>query len=155
MFITNISKKAIIEGKVHIGKNTKVFENAVIKGPVYIGDNCIIGNNALISDNTRLENGVMIGANAEVKNSIFKTNSHMHSGYIENSTIGENCRIGAGFKGFSCIIGNNTKTGINCSFMPNVIIGSDCLIGPCSVVMKNIEDNKLFYTKFKEVIKNR
>ncbi len=176
----HISKKAVIEGKVYIGKNTKVFENAVIKGPCYIGDNCIIGNNALIRDYTNLENKVVIGANAEVKNAVFCEGSHMHSGYIGDSIIGENCRLGAGavtanmridkgiiksvvknkkietgLKGFGCVIGNNTKTGINCSFMPGVLVGSDCLIGPSSVIFKNIEDNKLFYTEFKRVIKKK
>jgi len=175
-----VSKKAVIEGKVYIGKNTKVFENAVIKGPVYIGDDCVVGNNALVRDYTNLEDKVLIGANAEVKNAIFSEGSHMHSGYIGDSIIGENCRMGAnavtanvkidraiiksiiegkkietGLKAFGCVIGDNTKTGISCSFMPGVLIGSDCVIGPNSVVMKNIEDNKLFYTEFKKVIKKR
>ncbi len=175
-----VSKKAVVQGKVYIGKNVKIFENAVIKGPVYVGDNSIIGNNALIRDYTNLENGVLIGTNAEVKNSVFNEASHMHSGYIGDSIIGENCRIGAnaitanakidrgviksvvknnkietGLKRFGCVIGDDTKTGINCSFMPGILIGSDCIIGPCSIVMKNIEDNKLFYTEFKKVMKSR
>lgn len=175
-----ISKKAVIEGKVYIGKNTKVFENAVIKGPVYIGDNCVVGNNALIRDYTNLEDGSFIGTNAEVKNAVFYESSHMHSGYVGDSIIGENCRLGAGavtanvridrgiiksivkdkkietgLRNFGCIIGDNTKTGINCSFMPGVLIGSNCVIGPSSVVFENIEDNKLFYTKFKELIKSK
>ena len=104
----------------------------------------------------------------------------MHSGYIGDSMIGKNCRLGAGvvtanvridrgiiksvvknkkietgLKRFGCIIGNNTKTGIRCSFMPGVLVGSDCFIGPSSVVFENIEDNKLFYTEFKGVIKKK
>jgi len=175
-----VSKKAVIEGKVYIGKNTKVFENAVIKGPCYVGEDCVIGNNSLIRDCTDLENKVVIGANAEIKNTVFQENSHVHSGYIGDSIIGEGCRIGAGvvtanlridrgiiksivkdkkietgLKRFGCVIGDNTKTGIHCSFMPGVLIGSNCIIGPNSVVTKNIKDNKLFYTEFKRVVKNR
>ncbi|MCP6718494.1 MAG: sugar phosphate nucleotidyltransferase [Patescibacteria group bacterium] len=175
-----ISKKAVIQGKVYVGKNTKVFENAVIKGPCYIGDNCIIGNNALIRDYTNLEDEAVIGTNGEVKNVVFQENSHMHSGYIGDSIIGENCRIGAnaitanvridrgvvesvvkdekietGLKRFGCVIGDSTKTGISCSFMPGVLIGSGCMIGPRSIVMKNIGDNQLFYTEFKRIIKKK
>jgi len=178
--LTYVSKKAVIEGKVYIGKNTKVFENAVIKGPCYIGEDCVIGNNSLIRSYTNLENKVVIGANTEVKNAVFCEGSHMHSGYIGDSIIGENCRLGVGavtanvridreiiksvvknkkietdLKKFGCIIGDNTKTGINCSFMPGVLVGSNCIIGPNSVVMKNIEDNKLFYTEFKGITKNK
>ncbi len=176
----SVSKKAVIEDKVYLGKNVKVYENAVIKSSCYIGDNCVIGNNALIREHANLENNVVIGANAEVKNSIFQENSHMHSGYVGDSIIGKDCLIGAGIitaniridrgvvksivkgekietglKRFGCVIGNNTKTGIHCSFMPGISIGSSCIIGPNSVVMKNIEDNKLFYTEFKGVIKNK
>jgi acetyltransferase-like isoleucine patch superfamily enzyme len=39
--------------------------------------------------------------------------------------------------------------------MPGVLVGSNCIIGPNSIVMKNIEDNKLFYTEFKQVVKDR
>lgn len=176
----SVSKKAVIEGKVYIGKNVKIYENAVMKGPCYIGDNCVVGNNALIREHSNLENNVVIGANAEVKNSIFQENSHMHSGYVGDSIIGKDCSIGAGtitaniridrseiksivkgkkietgFKRFGCVIGDSTKTGIHCSFMPGILIGSGCVVGPNSVVMKNIEDSRLFYTEFKQVIKNR
>lgn len=36
-------------------------------------------------------------------------------------------------------MGENSKTGINCSLMPGILIGPDCLIGPGSVVFKNVE----------------
>jgi len=176
----SVSKKAVIEGKVYIGKNVKIYENAVIKNSCYIGDNCIIGNNVLLREYSNLENNVVIGTNAEVKNSIFQENSHMHSGYVGDSIIGKDCFVGAGIitaniridreeiksvikgkkietglKRFGCVIGDNTKTGIHCSFMPGTLIGPNCIIGPNSVVMKNIEDNKLFYTEFKGIIRNK
>jgi len=167
-----ISKNIIIGGNIYIGKNTKIFEGAVIKGPCYIGDNCIIGNNSLIREYTNLENNVLIGALAEVKNSIFQENCHTHSGYFGDSIFGKNCRIGAGtitanlkidrgeeikskvksqkskvntgLNSLGAIVGENTKLGIHVSLMPGVLIGSNCLIYPNSVVFKNIEDKKVF-----------
>ena len=50
-------------------------------------------------------------------------------------------------------MGENSKTGINCSLMPGVLIGSNCNIGPNSVVFENIEDNTTFYTEFKGIKK--
>jgi len=171
-----ISKNVTIEGNVYIGKNTKIYENAVIKGPCYIGDNCLIGNNTLVREYTNLENNVLIGAFAEVTRSIFQEDIHTHSGYFGDSIFGKGCRLGAGtitanvkidrgevksvVKGekiktgldsFGCIMGENTKTGINCSLMPGVLIGSNCALGPNSVVFENIEDNTTFYTEFKGV----
>lgn len=175
-----IAKNATIKGKVYIGKNTKVFEGAVIKGPCYIGENCLIGNNALIRDYSNLENNVLIGALAEVTRSIFQEDVHVHSGFFGDSIFGQGCRLGAGtitanvridrgeiksvVKGekigtgldsLGAIIGENTKIGINCSLMPGVLIGSNCIIGPNSVVFANVEDNTTFYTKFEGIKKWR
>ena len=173
-----ISKNVVIEGNVYIGENTKVFEGAVIKGPCYIGDNCVIGNNSLIREYTNLENNVLIGANAEIARCIFQENIHVHSGFFGDSIFGKGCRIGAGMitanakidrseiksvvkdkkvetkvKSLGCIIGENTKIGIHCSLMPGILIGSNCQIGPASVVFENVENNAKFYNEFKKIVK--
>jgi len=168
-----ISKNAVIEGKVYVGNNAKIYEGAVIKEPCYIGDNCVVGNNSLVRKYTNLESNVLIGALAEVTRSIFQEDVHTHSGYFGDSVFSEGCRLGAGnitanvridrgeiivkskiknqiskintgLTSLGVIMGENTKTGIHCSFMPGVLVGSDCLIWPGSVVFKNIEDNKNF-----------
>ena len=173
-----VSKNVTIEGNVYIGKNTRVFEGVAIKGPCYIGDDCLIGNNSLIREYTNLENNVLIGALAEVVRSIFQGDVHVHSGVFGDSIFGRGCRMGAGniianiridrgeiksvvkrekvetrLNSLGCIMGENTKTGIHCSFMPGVFIGSNCQIGPGSIVFENIEDNATFYTEFKDVKK--
>jgi bifunctional UDP-N-acetylglucosamine pyrophosphorylase/glucosamine-1-phosphate N-acetyltransferase len=97
----NISKKASvadsakIEGDVIIEEGATVYENAVIKGPAYIGKNAIIGNNALVRDHVAIEEEVTVGTNSEVKNSIFQPHSSLHSGYIGDSIVGKNTKIGA------------------------------------------------------------
>ena len=173
-----ISKNVTVEGNVYIGKNTRVFEGVVIKGPCYIGDDCLIGNNSLIREYTNLENKVLIGAFAEATRSIFQEDIHTHSGYFGDSIFGRGCRLGAGtitanvkidrgeikavvrgektgtgLDSLGVIMGENSKTGINCSLMPGILIGSNCNIGPNSVVFENIEDNATFYTEFKGVKK--
>jgi len=161
LFDKNLGSK-----EVRIGKNVKIFENAVIKGPCYIGDNCIIGNNSIIREYTNLEDNVLIGANAEIVRCIFQEGTHIHSGFFGDSIFGEGCRVGAGtvtanrrldrgeikptgLTSLGVIIGQNTKIGINVSLMPGVLIGSNCLIGPASVVFENLQDNTTLYTKFK------
>jgi len=175
-----IAKNVIIEGEVYIGKRTKIFENAVIKGPCYIGENCIIGNNVLVRDYTDLENNVLIGANCEVTRSIFQEGLTTHSGYFGDSIIGRNTKIGAGtitsnvrldrgeifskfkrekidtgLKSFGTVIGENTYLGTKVNIMPGKLIGSNCEIGPNSLVKENIGDNTFFYAKFKEVKKKK
>ena len=168
-----IAKNAVIQGKVFIEENVRIFENAVIKGHCYIGKNCIIGNNSLIREYVDLEEKVIIGANAEITRSMFQENSTTHSGYFGDSIIGKNCKIGTNsitaniridrgkiksvikdekintnLESLGCIMGNNTRAGIRSSFMPGILIGSNCVIGPGSMVTENIKDKALFYTKF-------
>ena len=160
LFNDNLKKN-----EVRRGKNVKIFPGAVINGPCYIGDNCIVGNNAVVRDYADLEEGAMVGALAEVARSIFQKNAHCHSGYFGDSILGENCRAGAGIitanvrldrgnikntglNSLGAIVGGNTHIGINSSLMPGVLIGSNCAIGPSSVIFDNVEDNSVFYRKF-------
>ncbi|MFH1462655.1 MAG: bifunctional sugar-1-phosphate nucleotidylyltransferase/acetyltransferase [bacterium] len=174
-----IAKNVTIEGNVYIGKNTKIFEGAAIKGPCHIGDNCVIGNNALIREYTNLENNVLIGTNAEIARSIFQKNASTHSGFFGDSIFSRSCwvgagtvtankrfdkkeikstvekeKIGTGLNVFGVIVGENTKVGINTSLTPGVLVGSNCIIGPGTLVFENIEDNTTFYTEFKGVKKS-
>lgn len=164
---------ATITGKVHIGKNTKIYENACIKGPVYIGDNCIIGNNSIIRDYVNIEDGVMIGSNAEITRTIIQDNTHIHSGFIGDSIISSGVKIGAGIitankkidrseiyatvKGektptkrtsLGTVIGSNTTLGINSSTMPGIMIGSNAVIGSNTEVKENVESGTIYYTEF-------
>lgn len=163
--IVGIGKNVILEGKIWIGKNVKILENAVIKGPCFIGDNVVIGNNSLVREYVDLENNSMIGALAEVTRSIFQENAHMHAGYIGDSVLGRDCKVGAGTitanlrldrqeiacfteggkknsgkTSLGCFVGENAKIGINCSIMPGVFIGRNSVVLPHSLISKNIED---------------
>jgi bifunctional UDP-N-acetylglucosamine pyrophosphorylase/glucosamine-1-phosphate N-acetyltransferase len=175
-----IGRDVLIEGKVLIGDNTKVFEKAIIKGPCYIGKNCIVGNNVLIRGYANLEDNNLIGAKAEVARSIFQNSCQIHSGFFGDSIFGDYCLIGAGtitgnvridrgeikstikgekintgLKSFGCVMGKNVRTGIQCSFMPGVLIGENSRIGPKSFVNENIEKNSFYYTKFQKIIRKK
>jgi bifunctional UDP-N-acetylglucosamine pyrophosphorylase/glucosamine-1-phosphate N-acetyltransferase len=169
-----ISKGAIVEGRVYVGKNAKILEGAIIKGPCYIGDNCFVGNNSLVRDYTDLEENVVIGAFCEVARSIFQKEATTHSGYFGDSIVGEGTKIGAGtitsnvrldrkeifaevkgerintgLKSLGTVIGKNTSIGTKVNIMPGKFIGSNCLIYPNSLIKENIRDNSVFSNEFK------
>ncbi|PSH00510.1 MAG: hypothetical protein BRC30_03165 [Nanohaloarchaea archaeon SW_7_46_7] len=91
----SITDSAEIKGNVIVEDGAKIFENAVVKGPAYIGKNAVIGNNALIRDHSVIEKDVTVGANSEIKNSVLQPGSSIHSGFIGDSVIGRNTKIGA------------------------------------------------------------
>ena len=171
-----ICENVIIKGKVYIGENVEIKENVVINGPVYIGDNSIIGNNSLIREYSNIESNALIGFGCEIKNSILQENVHLHSNYIGDSIVGKNVKVGGGtitantridrkevssfilkqrvntgFKKLGSIIGDDVKIGVHCSLMPGILIGSNSLVGPHSLVMRNIEENIVFYIEKKEI----
>lgn len=158
-----IEKNAVIENS-YIGENVRIFENSVIKNS-YLGDNSTVGNFSLVRDSA-IERDCLIGAHCEIAKCAFGENVHVHSGYFGDTIIGANCRIGAGMitanarldreeiksvvmgekvgtglKSFGCVIGENTKLGINVSTMPGILIGSNCIVGPSVIVRENIPDS--------------
>lgn len=173
----SISKTAEVIGKVVIGDNAVIMEGAKIKGPCFIGKNSMVGNNTILRGNVDVGENCVIGANMELKNSLIMDGTKVHSGFIGDSIIGENCRMGAhfstanvrldrrsvkvkvkgeeinsGLKFLGTIVGRNTKIGIKASTMPGVIIGQNSIIGPSTVVLRNVAENSKYYTKFKEVV---
>jgi len=175
--------KIILESenfKNYISPSATIGENVIIKGKVYIGDNCQIGHNNVLRGPLNLENNVKTGAFCEIKNLVVQEGTHFHSGYIGDSVIGQNCRFGAGFitanrridrqnikstvKGkkidtgltyFGTIVGDNTCFGIHSGTMPGVLIGSNCVIGPGTLVFENLEDDTAFFAEFKGIKKWR
>ena len=173
----SIADSAQITGEVWIEDNVTILEGACIKGPCYLGKNSYIGSNALLRNKVDVEENVVIGAYMETTNSIFMKGATTHSGFIGDSVVGDETKIGAqfctanvrldretikvlvkgkkvdsGLKHFGMIIGNDSLVGIKSSTMPGVIIGSKVSIGPSTTVLHNVEDGKKYYTKFQEII---
>jgi len=173
-----IEKNCHIKPPVVIGRGTVIKSGTYIEGPVYIGKNCQIGPNCLIRPFSSIDDDCTIGQGVEIKNSIIAINSHIsHLNYVADSIIGENCNLGAGtilanlrfdeknirsaVKGelvdtqrrkFGAVLGKGAKTGVNVSIMPGVLIGENSIVGPHSLVRKNVKDNEVFYTKAQKII---
>lgn len=175
-----ISKSAEIDDNVVIESGAQILEGVKIKGPAYIGKDVKVGTNSLIRSGADLEENVSLGAFAEVKNSLIMEDTSIHSGFIGDSIIGQNCKIGSGFTtankkidrsnievtvrgkkvdtrlgAFGAIIGDSVTLGIKVSTMPGVIVGNNSVIGPSTSVFKNVSDDVTYYAKFQEIIEKK
>ena len=128
-----------------------------------------------------LEQGSKVGAFTEIKNTLFGPGSSVHSGFVGDSIVGKNCRIGifvctsnvrldkstikvdlpggetadTGFSYFGSIIGDNVSLGVRVTLMPGVVIGSKTLVGPSSIVMKSLPHESLYYSRFSEIVEKK
>jgi bifunctional UDP-N-acetylglucosamine pyrophosphorylase/glucosamine-1-phosphate N-acetyltransferase len=170
-----IGENVVMSGNIFVGDNTLIGAGTVIQGPWFIGDNCKIGANNVLRGPVDLEKDVVTGAFAEIKNCVIQEGTHLHSGYFGDSVIGGNCRFGAGFvtanrridrqnilslvKGkkmdtgltrLGLIAGDNVHFGIHSGTMPGVLVGSDCTVGPGTLVFENLENNSKIFSKFNQ-----
>lgn len=168
-----IAANAILEGEVRVEEGAKVLENAVIRGPAYIGKNAFVGNNVVLRGGVDLEENSVAGTNTEIKHSLLGKDSSIHSGYLGDSVLGEDVKIAAFFvsgnvrldrgeikvlvkdkmigskaKSLGTMVGDGARLGVRVTTMPGVLIGSDAIVGPQTVVFKNIPDKTTFYNEY-------
>ena len=175
-----VAVSAKLEGEVVVEAGAKILENAVVRGPAYIGKNSFVGNNVVLRGGVSLEEGTVVGTNTEVKHTVIGVGSSIHSGFLGDSVVGDGAKIAAFFvsgnvrldrknvsvvvkdepvdslrRDLGVMIGRNARLGIRVSTMPGVIIGKDAVIGPQTVVFKNIKDGVTFYNEYaRSVIKD-
>ncbi|MGJ8632811.1 MAG: hypothetical protein ACSHX7_02745 [Luteolibacter sp.] len=88
---------AVIEGKVKLGKGSRILPGVFIEGNVVIGENCKIGPNCYIRGNTSIGDGCHIGQAVEIKNCIVLDGTNVgHLSYVGDSILGEKVNFGAG-----------------------------------------------------------
>ncbi len=166
----DVEDGATLKGKVFVGKGTKVLSGTRIEGPAFIGENCVIGPHAFIRGGTTIEDHCHVGS-SEIKNSVVMSYSNApHFTYVGDSVICEDVNLGAGTttanlrfddapiqvfdpksggkissgrRKLGCVIGAQTRVGINASINCGIAIGRRCRIYPHTLVKANLRDESI------------
>lgn len=171
-----IDKSAKITGDVQIEENVRMLENSKVVGPAYIGRGTIIGNNSVIRD-SNIGSYCVIGYSTEIARSTIGNNCWFHTNYIGDSVISDNVSMGAGtvlanfrldegviasrvnneiikthFLKLGSMIGKDVRIGINCSLMPGVKIGSNCVIAGAVALSEDIADGMFVESQIKKMV---
>jgi UDP-N-acetylglucosamine diphosphorylase/glucosamine-1-phosphate N-acetyltransferase len=138
-----ISKEAVIQGSVRIGKGTTIGPNTVINGPVIIGNDCAIGPNCCIMPNTS------IGSRGIVEPFTFIGNSII----MDDTSIGSHSRILDTVIGERCVLADHTATWTSPGLVDiegcatrsefGAIIGDTVVSGPFTVFKNAIIGNNV------------
>ena len=158
----------VFEGRVEIGKNTKIGPNCYIKDSVIgngvtlkastviedsrVGDLCKLGPFARIRGGTEIEGNAELGNFVEANRSKIGTESKAkHLTYLGDSNLGRKVNIGAGTITCNYDGKNKHKTklddeafiGSNTSLVAPVKVGKGAYTGAGSVITKNVPPGSL------------
>jgi carbonic anhydrase/acetyltransferase-like protein (isoleucine patch superfamily) len=160
-----VSPAATVEGRLVLGKGSRVLPGVYIEGKVMIGADCKVGPNCYIRGNTSIGDGCHIGQAVEIKNSIvMKGSSIGHLSYCGDSIIGEGVNFGAGtitsnFRHdggnhrsmvggglvdtgrikFGAVVGDHVHTGIHTAIYPGRKLWPGVSTRPGAVVQRDVE----------------
>ncbi len=86
-----------VDGRLQVGKGTKILPGVVIEGDVVIGDHCKVGPNCYLRGSTAIGDKCHVGQAVEIKNSILLPGTNVgHLSYVGDSILGEKVNFGAG-----------------------------------------------------------
>ncbi len=105
-----VHPEAVIQGRVMIGRGTKIGAGAVLRGPLIIGEDCVI-EKSYIGPYTSMGNGVKVFG-SEIENSIIFDRVSVNCGTrIADSLVGTDAKIVAANSslpvGHKMIVGDN------------------------------------------------
>jgi acetyltransferase-like isoleucine patch superfamily enzyme len=124
-----------------IGEGTQIGPFVEIQGDVIIGKNCKISSHSFICSGVRIGDGTFIGHSVVFINDRYPqavdTKGKIKKQWLmENTTIGKKVSIGS-----------------SVTIMCGIKIGNNCTIGAGSLVVKNLNNNKIFYNKISSKLK--
>lgn len=155
---------AVIDGRVQLGKGSRILPGVFIEGNVIVGENCKIGPNCYIRGNTSIGDSCHIGQSVEIKNCLILSKTNVgHLSYVGDSVLGEKVNFGAGTtvsnlrhdganhfslvngelidtgrRKFGTIVGDHVHTGINTSVYPGRKFWPQTSTLPGAIVRKDI-----------------
>ncbi len=154
----SLSRQAIIQGPVSVGKETTIGPNTVITGPVVIGHDCTIGPNCVILPNTSIGSRVNLDPFTVIGNAIIMDDTSIGShSRIVDSVVGERCSLadhtsvspGAGLMDiegsairseFGVILGDNSSSGPFTIYKQSVIGNNVSIEGQEQIISRTIPD---------------
>jgi len=153
-----------VDGRLQVGKGTKILPGVVIEGDVIIGDHCKVGPNCYLRGSTSIGDKCHVGQAVEIKNSILLPGTNVgHLSYLGDSILGEKVNFGAGTitsnlrhdggthrspvagrmvdtgrRKLGAIVGDGVHTGIHTSLYPGRKLWPRTSTLPGAIVAKDI-----------------
>ncbi|PSQ20658.1 glucose-1-phosphate thymidylyltransferase [Halobacteriales archaeon QS_8_65_32] len=158
-----VADDADLRGTVVVEEGATIEPGVVIEGPVLIRSGARVGPNAYVRGATLLGANSRVGQSVEVKNSVIMADSKVpHLSYVGDSLLGQEVNFGAGttvanlrhddeaveqtVKGertstgrrkYGVVVGDGTKTGIDTTLYPGVVLSAGARTEPNETVSRD------------------
>jgi bifunctional UDP-N-acetylglucosamine pyrophosphorylase/glucosamine-1-phosphate N-acetyltransferase len=153
-----------LDGRLQVGKGTKILPGVVIEGDVIIGEDCKIGPNCYLRGATSIGDRCHVGQAVEIKNSILMDGTNVgHLSYVGDSILGRRVNLGAGTltsnlrhdgrnhrtlvagelvdtgrRKFGAVVGDGVHTGIHTSIYPGRKLATGATTRPGDIVRNDL-----------------
>lgn len=166
-----------ISAPVYIEKGVRILHGADLRGPVYIGANALIGqhahvwrsmvsrnsivgvgseiNRSYLGEETRLHTAKALDAiladsagsdeHVNLSAGMITANFRADAGNVWSTVKGQ--RINTQRTKLGAILGAGAFVGVGAMLMPGVKIGEGSIVGPLTLVMQDVPDHTLYYSK--------
>lgn len=150
----------VISQSARIGKNVTIGAFAVVEDDAEIGDNTTLGPYCLVRRGAKIGRDCNFTAYCEIREHVTigdNTKFGSRCTISANANIGANVSIKYSFvltdtpdlkRGDDKVvgsIGDGSLIGANVTLMPGFSIGKNCIIGACSQVRSNVNDNEIWF----------
>jgi bifunctional UDP-N-acetylglucosamine pyrophosphorylase/glucosamine-1-phosphate N-acetyltransferase len=143
-----VKRNAIIEGPVHIARNSSIGEGSVVGPYTSIGANVIIGKNTHLSGSLVMD-GCEIGNDANVDHSVLGENLRIGDSLHVSSVLSDELNITSfvkgkhvdtGLKRLGAIIADNAVIGDTCKILPGCKIWPGLVVNAGSTVREDLPE---------------
>lgn len=152
-----VHETSIVDEKVKIGKNTKIWHFCHISSRAKIGKNCKIGQNVFVGEGVRIGNNVKIQNNVSVYSGVkIEDDVFIGPSVVFTNVIKPRSFINKKKEYATTIIKKGATLGANSTIVCGNNIGQYSFVGAGSVVTNHVLKNTLVYgnpAKIKKKIK--
>jgi UDP-2-acetamido-3-amino-2,3-dideoxy-glucuronate N-acetyltransferase len=141
-----VHETSIVDEKVKIGKNTKIWHFCHISSRAKIGNNCKIGQNVFVGEGVKIGNNVKIQNNVSVYSGVkIEDDVFIGPSVVFTNVIKPRSFINKKKKYATTIIKKGATLGANSTIICGNNIGQYSFVGAGSVVTSDVLKNTLVY----------